>query len=504
MSVAEEKTKCHRYRRRRPEFTPCYKTLLNHLETFIAEREAEGRPLPDYVLEEFESYLRCGVPAHGFLRLKCEGCGEEMIVAFSCKKRGFCPSCCAKRMAEAASHLVENVLPLAPYRQFVVSFPIPLRHWLQTNKKLWSKIHSIVIKQIHSYYREKALASGVDDPTPGSISFTQRAGSAANLNPHAHILCPDGVYTRVGGKARFEKSTMMTDKDAENLISAIASSCMRYLQKLGYLDKEGDVVISPEADDLFRDNEALTLATASSISGKIAFGPAAGQYVTRIGGGFGYAEERPVAKGALCYSVNGFSLHAATRVRRNSRDRLRSLIEYIARGPISNERLEILSDERVKLQLKTPWKDGTTHLLFTPGEFIEKLAALIPPPRSHLVRWAGVFAPNSPYRKEITLNPSAKKGFKLREDGEEPKRKNHTWSKMLAQVFKIDVSSCPSCGGNMAAVCAVTDPGEVKRYLHHINVDYDPPARAPPKRVQGKFDFDQSVVYEEIPVIEVE
>ena len=92
----------------------------------------------------------------------------------------------------------------------------------------------------------------------------------------------------------------------------------------------------------------------------------------------------------------------------------------------------------------------------------------------------------------------------MREDGEEPKRKNHTWSKMLAQVFKIDVSSCPSCGGNMAAVCAVTDPGEVKRYLHHINVDYDPPARAPPKRVQGKFDFDQSVVYEEIPVIEVE
>jgi len=86
------------------------------------------------------------------------------------------------------------------------------------------------------------------------------------------------------------------------------------------------------------------------------------------------------------------------------RDRLAKLIEYIARGPLSNERLEITDDGKVKLRLKTEWADGTTHLLFSPTEFIEKLSALIPPPRSHLVRWGGVFAPNSPYRKEITQN----------------------------------------------------------------------------------------------------
>ena len=85
MLVAEEK--CPKYERRRPELTPCYKILQEHLDTFIAEREAEGRPLPSYVLEEFEAYLRCGIPAYGFLRLKCSGCGEEKIVAFSCKKR---------------------------------------------------------------------------------------------------------------------------------------------------------------------------------------------------------------------------------------------------------------------------------------------------------------------------------------------------------------------------------------------------------------------------------
>ena len=69
--------------RRRPELTPCYKIVQEHLSTFIADREAEGRPLPDYVIQEFEAYLECGIPAYGFLRLKCEDCDEEKIVAFS-------------------------------------------------------------------------------------------------------------------------------------------------------------------------------------------------------------------------------------------------------------------------------------------------------------------------------------------------------------------------------------------------------------------------------------
>jgi hypothetical protein len=340
---------------------------------------------------------------------------------------------------------------------------------------------------------------------PGSISFTQRAGSAANLNPHAHILCPDGVYTRVAGQARFKNLDLITDEEVADLVHAISNRCLRYLQKQGYLDKDGEVVINPLADELFQENESITLATHSSIAGKIAFGPNAGKFVTKIGSGFGYGEEIPLAKGNLCFSVNGFSLHAATRVRTNSRERLRALIEYIARGPIANERLEITKEGKVKMRLKTAWRDGTTHLLFEPGEFIEKLAALIPPPRSHLVRWAGVFAPNSPYRKEITLKPAVKKGFQFNEDSSETKAKNHSWSAMLAQVFKIDVTKCETCGDDMVAICSVTDPESVRRYLKHINVDYEPPARAPPRTVQESFDFDQTLVVEyDLPTISID
>jgi len=286
----------------------------------------------------------------------------------------------------------------------------------------------------------------------------------------------------------------ISDSEVETLITAISQKIMNHLKRKGYLDKDGEVVLNPEADDIFAENDSLTQATASSITGKIAFGPNAGRYVTRIGSGFGYGEEIPLAKGKRCFSINGFSLHANTTTATHQRDRLRKLIEYIARGPLSNERLEIRPDGKVLLQLKTPWRDGTSHLLFTPSEFIEKLAAITPPPRAHLVRWAGVFAPNSPFRKEITLKPEIKKGFEFRSENKDQKAiKNYSWSKMLEKVFKIDVSTCDSCGADMVAVCSIMKRESIIRYLKHINIDYDPPERSPPRLSQGEFDFDQTL-----------
>lgn len=99
------------YRRHRPEATLLYRLVAEHYPAFRDQRAAEGRPLPRYVDAEFQAYLKCGRLEHGFLRVRCESCNAEKLVAFSCKRRGFCPSCGGRRMAETATLLVDEVLP---------------------------------------------------------------------------------------------------------------------------------------------------------------------------------------------------------------------------------------------------------------------------------------------------------------------------------------------------------------------------------------------------------
>jgi ribosomal protein S27E len=81
------------YLRHRPEATLLYQLVERHYPELVATHEAAGRPLPRYVREEFAAYLKCGRFEHGFLRVRCEDCRAEKLVAFSCKRRGFCPSC---------------------------------------------------------------------------------------------------------------------------------------------------------------------------------------------------------------------------------------------------------------------------------------------------------------------------------------------------------------------------------------------------------------------------
>ena len=98
------------YARHRPEQRLFYQLIEQHYPKLLAARAAQGRPLPRYVQEEFEAYRKCGRLEHGFLRVRCESCHAEKLVAFSCKGRGFCPSCGARRMVESAALLVDEVL----------------------------------------------------------------------------------------------------------------------------------------------------------------------------------------------------------------------------------------------------------------------------------------------------------------------------------------------------------------------------------------------------------
>ena len=119
LSLAQEGAPVH-YERHRPERTTLYRLVQQHAATFFEQAEfAAGAGLPQFVKDEFDAFLECGILAHGFLRLRCGECGHDKLVAFSCKRRGFCPSCGARRMAQTAAHLVDHVIPHVPVRQWV-------------------------------------------------------------------------------------------------------------------------------------------------------------------------------------------------------------------------------------------------------------------------------------------------------------------------------------------------------------------------------------------------
>src|SRR5882724_6302871 len=168
-----------------PSTTVLYRVVADHLETFLASLDADpdAKGLPAYVERELYDYLQCSVLAHGFLRLGCDTCHHELLLAFSCKRRGFCPSCAGRRMAQTAAHLVEQVIPWVPTRQWVVSVPVPLRYWMASSRDLMAQVHTIIRSTIAQYYVNQAVTRGAERPKvhPGSVSFVQRFGGSLNV-----------------------------------------------------------------------------------------------------------------------------------------------------------------------------------------------------------------------------------------------------------------------------------------------------------------------------------
>jgi hypothetical protein len=155
------------YEPRDPSWTVLYHVIAEHLETFLASLadDPEAPGLRAYVQREFYDYLRCGILAHGFLRLGCDTCKQEVLLPFSCKHRGFCPSCAGRRMAQMAAYLVECVMPWVPTRQWVVSVPVPLRSWMAASQHLTAKVHTIIRTTIGQYYVNQAVTGGVPRAT---------------------------------------------------------------------------------------------------------------------------------------------------------------------------------------------------------------------------------------------------------------------------------------------------------------------------------------------------
>jgi hypothetical protein len=202
-----------------------------------------------------------------------------------------------------------------------------------------------------------------------------------------------------------------------------------------------------------------------SITYRVAVGPRAGQKVFSLQTVQARADESK--KGVAQYA--GFSLHAGIGVEAEQREKLERLSRYVSRPPVSVERLDLTAQGQVRYRLKTPYRDGTTHIVLEPLDFIARLAALVPPPRVHLTRFHGVFAAHAALRAAIT---PAGRGTGAQERAAVPERPaskdvRMNWARRLKRVFGIEIEQCVRCGGRLKVIASIEEPALIERVLAH-------------------------------------
>ena len=458
------------YRRRRPETTTLHRIVREHLETYLAlanESDPMGDGVPDHVEKEFRSYLTCGILAHGFARARWATCGYDFLVAFSCKGRGACPSCNAKRMAGTAAHLVDHVIPHVPVRQWVLSVPKRLRPFLHHRPRTASAVLHILLRALRASLKE-ASPTAPATASMGAVSFLHRFGSSLNPHPHFHLCVVDGLFERVEyepnqdsghptGDLRFHEATALTHELLEGLQHTIRSRVLRHFRRHGLLEPH-------DAEDM----------------------------LTWDHGG-------------------GFSLDASVRIEATDRTGLERLIRYCARPPFALDRLHLVDNRSDQILYILPGPDpaGRTALRLSALEFLDRMAKILPPPRIHRHRYHGVFAPNAPLRPLVTARaqednalaaeapapsrplPTPPAALALQPEGAEAHTRDTTpsrpsrWAALLARIYEVFPLICPTCQAPLTFIAFLTDPEPITQILAHIGEPTSPPllhpARGPPQ-----------------------
>ena len=248
--------------------------------------------------------------------------------------------------------------------------PHRLRYRLAWDHDLCRAVVAVYMRAVLGGLRSRARWDGVTDGRGGAVAVIQRFGGALNLNVHVHALVLDDVFARDGaGALEFHPAPRLTALDVAEVLATVEPRIRRLLDRRGLGDGDDDV----HAPDAWAE-EAPVLAglAAASVQGTVALGRHRGARVGRLGD----PAESPTPDG--CHArANGLDLHAGLVVPAGHRERLERVCRYALRPPVARERLSVTGDGQVRLQLRQPWADGTTHLLFDPIEFLGRLAVLV-------------------------------------------------------------------------------------------------------------------------------
>ena len=415
-------------------------------------------------------------------------------------------------MWDATCHLCDHILPDTAMRQWVLTAPYEVRRVMALRPDALTACHRFFVTEIARWQKTSSALAGAET---GSVTFVQRFHSALGSFVHFHVVCPDGVFTRdAEGAVSFHVGRAPTREEIATVAERVEKGMTRWLRRRKLIDERPIEERSGEAPELTPLEACMQLSLFGGTLLRLGRGD-----VEEDGD-----EHRRGKQSPWTGEVRGFNIHAGVLIHKGDREGLERLCRYGARPPFSLERISLLPDGRVAYRLKKPRRNGATHLVMTPIQFLARIAILIPPPRYPLQRFAGVLAPNSSWRRAVVaMRPPTK----LPRPGEQPRppppktkprKKNPAadlvfqdpgrpasssantpelpdpgrastslgaglltpwagrmdWAALLQRVYLYDVLACP-CGGARTILADVSDPDLVRHILHDLGLPADPP-----------------------------
>ena len=239
------------YERQTPETSLMYRVVARQWPRIVADYNAHGVTIPSYVSAEVERFLRCGILQYGFLRLRCPACDAEKVIGFSCKTRGLCSRCGARRHEQAAIRLESEVWPQVGARQWVLTFPYQVRRFLVLSEPLMTAVIRVVNDEISKLYiahtPELSDCLSTAHAATGSMTFVHRFNSALDRSPHLHLIFADGVWGRKDGKRQYFPFRPLTSDDVVKVLFALEKRLTKLLRKKGFIRGYGpDIEEEPQ------------------------------------------------------------------------------------------------------------------------------------------------------------------------------------------------------------------------------------------------------------------
>jgi hypothetical protein len=282
-------------------------------------------------------------------------------------------------------------------RQYVLSLPYELRRLAAFKADVLTALARIFVESVFANYRARAKRAAIDDAQCGSVLAVQRFGSL-NLNVHFHLLVLDGVFARdEERRVLFHPAPTPTLADLEGIVERTRRRTIKWLGQHGHLDETPleDRSTEPPAQTALDACAAIAMGRGNVATLPRANAPDAADE----------DHERQPDKTEVAVEQEGFNLHAGVRIEAGDDRGRERLCRYATRPPLSLERLRRLPGGRIAYRLKYVSRGRGKHRVMSGIEFMARLAAIIAPPRYPLLRYAGVLAPRSAWRRDVIPKP---------------------------------------------------------------------------------------------------